>query len=514
MKDDLPDGWVLLPLDQLTLSVRDGTHTPPKRIAKGIPLLSARNIQNGTIDFSETYSFISPTDYHSINRTNPVERGDVLLTVVGSIGRSCVNTNATPFTVQRSVAIIRPNTNLVAGDYLSLMFRSPEFQSVLQDASSGTAQQGVYLGALKEFEIPVPPLPEQRRIVEHLEAVLSRQQRCQGRLEKIPAILKRFRQSILAAACSGRLTSDWRVENDDSASSQELRHTILQARKDLWEKRQKNRQRAARYPEPFDPDSSAIDFDIPDAWCLTTVSELAMLDVGFAFKSAEFSNSGVRLLRGENLEPGQLRWTDTKYWPKRALSGFEQLLIDEGEIVLALDRPLVSSGLKIARATGTDLPCLLVQRMMRFKLPDQALTDWLYYNLQVPRFITHLSDGLTGTDLPHVTGTGVGEFTLPLPPLREQEEIKRRVDALFTLAERIESNFEKARTRMQRLPQSILAMAFRGELVCTEAELAQAEGRDFESVQEIVDRLRVKANRGNGNGNKRHRTRALRQQTP
>jgi type I restriction enzyme S subunit len=151
----------------------------------------------------------------------------------------------------------------------------------------------------------------------------------------------------------------------------------------------------------------------------------------------------------------------------------------------------VPSGLKIARATATDLPCLLVQRMMRFKMVDQRLTPWLFLNLNLPAFIEHLTAGLTGSDLPHVTGTGVVEFSFALPPMAEQQEVFRRVEQLFALADRIESRLQGAQERVDRLTQSLLAKAFRGELVPTEAELARQEGREYESAEELLKRVAV-----------------------
>jgi type I restriction enzyme, S subunit len=114
---------------------------------------------------------------------------------------------------------------------------------------------------------------------------------------------------------------------------------------------------------------------------------------------------------------------------------------------------------------------------------------WLFYNLNLPAFIDHLSKGLTGSDLPHVTGTGVAEYTFGLPPLPEQEEIVRRVEKLFALADRIEARFVQGRKRVDSITQAILAKAFRGELVPTEFELAKAEGRSFESAEELLERI-------------------------
>jgi len=141
-----------------------------------------------------------------------------------------------------------------------------------------------------------------------------------------------------------------------------------------------------------------------------------------------------------------------------------------------LDRPIVSAGLKIAMASPEDVPCLLVQRVMRFRVVDAALSDYLFICLRERRFEAALTGGMTGSDLPHVTGTVVADFTIPLPPLNEQREIARRVEALLKLAEAIEKRVAAATARAEKLTQAILAKAFRGELVPTEAELARRGG--------------------------------------
>jgi len=80
-------------------------------------------------------------------------------------------------------------------------------------------------------------------------------------------------------------------------------------------------------------------------------------------------------------------------------------------------------------------------------------------------------------------------MNIPLPPLEEQKEIVRQVDKLFALADRLESHYQKAKARVDKLSQSVLAKAFRGELVITEAELAEKEGRDFESAEKLLERI-------------------------
>jgi type I restriction enzyme S subunit len=127
---------------------------------------------------------------------------------------------------------------------------------------------------------------------------------------------------------------------------------------------------------------------------------------------------------------------------------------------------------------------------MRFKTVEPTFADFLYLCLQRNEFVGYLTKGLTGSDLPHVTGTGIGEYTFGFPPLAEQREIVRRVEALFKLADTIETRLKAATKRAEKMTQAILTKAFRGELVPTEAELARREGRRYESASVLLERIR------------------------
>ncbi|MFD3611258.1 hypothetical protein ACFWXA_24900 [Streptomyces atroolivaceus] len=145
-----------------------------------------------------------------------------------------------------------------------------------------------------------------------------------------------------------------------------------------------------------------------------TVGEVAAVDAGPAFKSAHFGgpDEGIRLLRGDNIEPGALRWARTKTWPESMFPGYEHLAIQEGDLILGMDRPLISSGLKLARARPSDLPALLVQRVARIR-PHSINGAYLYYWLGSSEFQQHLKGSATGTQLPHVNLKSIKEFKVP-----------------------------------------------------------------------------------------------------
>ena len=162
----LPDGWDWASLREIALSISDGSHNPPPDNGSGIPLLSAVNINDNSILMNEISRWITNEEWKIENQRTNIEVGDVLLTIVGSIGRSAVVQNSNHFALQRSVAVIKPC--LINPLYLMHIVQSPQIQKWLTDNSKGTAQKGIYLNALSLMIIPIPPLAEQARIVEQI----------------------------------------------------------------------------------------------------------------------------------------------------------------------------------------------------------------------------------------------------------------------------------------------------------------------------------------------------------
>ena len=162
----LPDSWNWASLREIALSISDGSHNPPPNNGSGIPLLSAANINDNSILMNEISRWITNEEWKIENQRTNIEVGDVLLTIVGSIGRSAVVQNNNHFALQRSVAVIKPC--LINPLYLMHIVQSPQIQKWLTDNSKGTAQKGIYLNALSLMIIPIPPLAEQARIVEQI----------------------------------------------------------------------------------------------------------------------------------------------------------------------------------------------------------------------------------------------------------------------------------------------------------------------------------------------------------
>lgn len=192
---------------------------------------------------------------------------------------------------------------------------------------------------------------------------------------------------------------------------------------------------------------------------LVPLHKVASVDSGPAFKSAYFGErgEGIPLLRGDNIEPGAVRWTRTKTWPTELLEGYDHLALQADDLVLGMDRPVISSGLKLARVKNDDLPALLVQRVARIR-PDGIDSRYLYHWLRSGDFVRHLQRTATGTQLPHVTLASIREFSVPRFDAETERRVVEILEGHLSRLEAASTQLSKAVRRADALVASSLAM--------------------------------------------------------
>ena len=205
--EDSEPNWDVSKLGELCTFITDGSHNPPKGIEKSDYLmLSSRDINDGELTF-EKPRYLTKKDFEIENKRTDLQVDDVLLTTVGTIGRTAIY-SGTPknVTFQRSVSVLRPNTEKISSKFL--MYFLDSLTELLNQEARGVAQQGIYLNQVRKLDIPVPIIFEQRKIVELLEGHLSRLDatvRIAETMEKQAASLRR---SLLQAAFTGQLTKE------------------------------------------------------------------------------------------------------------------------------------------------------------------------------------------------------------------------------------------------------------------------------------------------------------------
>lgn len=191
------------------------------------------------------------------------------------------------------------------------------------------------------------------------------------------------------------------------------------------------------------------------------IGSVAKLQSGYAFKSDEFKTAGVRLLRNANILPGRVYWDDVVFLSQAGAARYAGYVLNDGDVLISLDRPIISSGIKVARVRSADLPALLVQRVGRFLINSAELdADYLYAYLQTDKFISAISGHEQSVGVPHISPSQVEVIEIPLPELSVQQELAKRLNAIsrewLVAAAAMQSQLKD----LEQLPQRILAQAF------------------------------------------------------
>jgi type I restriction enzyme S subunit len=415
-----------------------------------IPWIKSGNLNDGLV--SEADEFITE-DALKNSSAKLFPAGTLMIALYGATIGKLGLLSIEAATNQAVCGIFVPEEAETKYLFYFLLYHRPE----LIKLGAGGAQPNISQGIIRDIEVPLPPLPEQRRIVARIEELFSRLDAGVAALRHAKAQLQRYRQSVLAAAVTGQLTQAWREQHPDTEPSVKLLKRVLEQRLEQWDGK-------GKYRDALGPDRPSALPEIPANWIWTTLDSLCISKVGNAFKSAQFKDAGVRLLRGENIEPGALRWANTRYWPESNIAEFQDLLVDQGDVIIAMDRPLISSGLKVAVAKKEDTPCLLVQRVTRLRPIGPITSTFIFTNINTKRFVDQLIGNQTGTQIPHITEKGIRCFAIPLPPLAEQHQIVAEVEARTTAIDHLEAELDRQITRSNRLRQSTLKSAFNGSL--------------------------------------------------
>ena len=159
---------------------------------------------------------------------------------------------------------------------------------------------------------------------------------------------------------------------------------------------------------------------------------------GYPFKSSQYcddNNDSVRLLRGDNVAQGFLRWDNAKKRPSSRQNSFAGFLLARGDIILAMDRPWIEAGLKYAWVTDKDLPCLLVQRVARLRGKNGLLTRFLRYVIADRSFTDYIKPIVTGVAVPHISSKQIQDYHFRLPPIETQRKIAAILSAYDDLIE-------------------------------------------------------------------------------
>jgi len=487
MTGELPKGWDRCLMSDISTIIGGGTPdtSVPEYFSteSGIPWLTPADLSGHTdIYISRGKRFLTKEGFAK-SSAKLMPKGTVLFSSRAPIGYVAVASNDIS-TNQGFKSFVCSEDIHPEYIYFYLIYAKP----LAEEFASGTTFLEISGKNAAKIPILLAPFPEQKRIAAKLEKLLDRVNSCQHRLAKISALLKRFRQSVLAVACSGRLTTDWRDEHPKIEPVRNNIKHIEHMRKDNIEKAnqilgfKKYRYKKAAQIDISNMTKGISDlFEIPITWEWVSLGQITWFIADGPHFSPQYveSKHGVPFISGRNISYRGIDFSDAKYvsysdhveFSKRAkpIAG-DVLLTKGGTTGVATVVPDVG---EFSIWVHVALLKVVPELVIPFYLRDVLTAPFVYNQSQAQ---TH---GVGNQDLGL---TRMIHIAIPLPPLPEQEEIVRRVESLFTLADQIESRLAKATDQVNRLTSSILAKAFKGELV--------PQDPDDEPASVLLDRIR------------------------
>jgi type I restriction enzyme S subunit len=466
-ENELPRGWVWTKIGEVAETTSGGTpsRNHPEYYNGAIPWVKSGELEDTVI--YDVEEFITEEGLKN-SSAKVFQRGTVLVAMYGAtVGKTGIL--GLDATTNQAICAIFPLMNAFTSKFIAYWLQSQ--RHILVDQSFGGAQPNINQGIIRSFPLPLPPLPEQQRIVAAIEQQFSRLDAGVAALRQAQVRLKRYRAAVLKAAVEGKLTEDWRAEHPTIEPASKLLERILAERRAKWETelRAKGKDPSkVKYAEPAKPDVESLP-ELPEGWCWATLSQAANFQNGRPFPSNEYASEGVKLLRPGNLyADGSVRWTitNTRYMPTIWAERNPDLIIRDHELVMNLTaQSLKDEFLGRVCITSRDVICLLNQRLARivpFEGIDRLYALYMLKSAIFRRFV----DGLnTGSLIQHMFTSQLANFSFPLSPTAEQQQIVAEVERRLSVVSQLEAMVEANLKRAERLRQSILKEAFAGRLV-------------------------------------------------
>ena len=455
----MPSSWVEIRVGELGHLLSGGTPSTqePSYWDGEIPWITSADISDqGQLTYRRK---ITPEGLKQ-SATNLAPQGSLL--VVTRVGLGKVALAPFPLSFSQDTQALVFNQDLLDGGYLlyamGWVARSFKFWG------RGTTISGIPRKQLEDSTIPLPPLPEQHRIVAAIEEQFTRLDAAVAALQRAQANLKRYRASVLKAACEGHLIPTEaelaRQEGRDYEPASQLLERILTERRARWESQEKRR---GKYQEPAPPDTRDLP-ELPQGWVWATVAQLSSrIEYGTSFKAGA-DPSGIPVLRMGNIQNGELDFSELKYLPSDNPEAQKTMLTD-GDLLFNRTNSAELVGKTAVYKNRYPAACF-ASYLIRVSFMHNFSADYActFINSQHGRaYIGRVRNQQVGQA--NVNGTKLAAMPIPLPPLAEQRRIVAEVERRISVIQQAEATTEASLKRAERLRQSILKRAFEGQLV-------------------------------------------------
>ncbi len=426
---NMPEEWAFSRLKHVVDPVRSITYGIVQAgpdIPGGIPYVRPADMsdEGGVTDpdgIMRTSSEIAASYTRSAIRT-----GDLVCSIGPSFGKVMVvpewleGGNLTQGTAR--VAVSR----FAHARFFYWILLSEESYGQWESSIGGATFRALNLGSLAETYIPLPPLPEQRQVAAFLDRECGKLDVMQAKQERLIELLKEKRQALISHAVTRGLDPTAKLK------------------------------------------PSGIEWlgEVPEDWRVGKCGFYLSILSGFAFPSAGFTQdeSQTKLLRGINVGVSRIKWDETVYWQRSENDGLGCYELKAGDLVVGMDRPWISEGVRVAKISEDDLPCLLLQRVTSLKTSSLLSTDYLFRILSSEMFVAYFTPDTTGVSVPHLSPDQICDFVIPIPPLAEQRAIVAHLDEKCGKIDQLKAKAERGIELLKERRSALISAAVTGKI--------------------------------------------------
>ncbi len=444
MNKELPEGWEWTSLGETASRLQAGG-TPSTKVKE--------YYQNGTINYVKIEDMASANKYLFDTKIKITKSGldncsawivpenSLLYSMYASYGIPVIN-KIKVATNQAIIAFIPPE-GLINLDYIYYYLLS--LKPFLKSKIRGTTQENLNANIVTNIEVPLPPLPEQQRIVEEIEELFTNLDKGIEYLKTAQAELKIARQSVLKYAMEGKLTEKWREENKDKIEPASV----------LLDKIKDGRKKDGKYKELPPLDTSELSI-LPEGWIWSTLAEVTD-DSQYGWTTRAISEGNLHLLRTTDITSGRIEW-DTVPFCEEEPQNIEKYLLLDGDIVISR-----AGSVGYSYLIKNPQKSIFASYLIRFK--PKINQYYLSYFLKSPAYWNSIYEKSIGIALPNVNASKLKQVSIPLPPLPEQQRIVEEIETYFSILDNMENTISQSLHQTSSIRQSILKKAFEGKLV-------------------------------------------------
>ena len=417
---EIPKNWKWVRLRDICKKIVDGDHNPPSGVKEKTEylMLSAQNINNDRIENIEAARYLTKEVFVEENKRTNLEDGDVLLTIVATLGRSCVYREKYNVCFQRSVCVI---STFIIPEYLKRFFDSGYIQKLMVDGATGAAQPGFYLNKVEKMCVPLPPLQEQKRIVDRIESAIIEIRHIDELQDKYNSDLEVLKSKIIDLGIRGKLTEQLPEDGDAEtlyAQIQEEKEKLIKEGKIKKEK-------------PLgDIEKDEIPFEIPVNWKWVRWGNIVNVVSARRVHQSDWRTEGIPFYRAREIaalaDVGSV--DNDLYISEKLYEEFSKFGVPH-------------AGDLMVTGVGTLGKSYVVKENDRFYYKDASVLCFENYAVLEAEFLkrtmestlmrSQIESNSGGTTVDTLTMIRMNQYLLPLPPLAEQKRIAERIDEIM-----------------------------------------------------------------------------------